>query len=357
MKNKNTYGLIMAGGIGSRFWPISTSEMPKQFLDILGIGKSLLQITYDRLIQTIPAENIYILTNQAYIDLVKSQIEGLNENQILAEPQRKNTAPCIAYASAKIHSINKQATLVISPSDHLIIGTNKYSFQLQKAIEESKKEKLVVLGIKPTRPDTGYGYIEFDEKQKKEVGGTVSVVQFCEKPNKTKAKEFIAKGNFFWNAGIFVVQTKIIKDSFRIHSSELFELFYNEQQTYWTNKENEFINNAFLSAKSISFDYAIMEKAENISMVLTDFDWSDLGSWRSVKDHVELDQNQNAIIGNKTTLFESKNCLFYGLNKKKYLIEGLENYILIDSEDKLLLMPLDKEEFLKERLKIIGEKI
>ena len=346
----------MAGGIGSRFWPISTAEKPKQFLDILGTGKSLLQITYDRLIQTIPKENIYILTNTDYIELVKEQIKELEEEQILAEPQRKNTAPCIAYASAKIHSMNSQATLVISPSDHLIIDTNKFSLQLQRAIEEAQKEKLVVLGIKPTRPDTGYGYIEFFSNKKTTPGDVVSVVRFCEKPNKTKAKEFLNNGNFFWNAGIFIVQTKTIKQSFKKHAKQLYASFFTNSYTYWTNKEKEHISAIFSSVNSISFDYAIMEKAKNISMVLTDFDWSDLGSWRSVKDHVDLDENNNALIGNKSMLFESKNCLFYGVPQKKYLIEGLENYILVDSEDKLLIMPLEKEELLKERLKSIGEK-
>ena len=182
------------------------------------------------------------------------------------------------------------------------------------------------------------------------------MVRFCEKPNKTKAKEFLNNGNFFWNAGIFIVQTKTIKQSFKKHAKQLYASFFTNSYTYWTNKENEHIKNVFSSVSSISFDYAIMEKAKNISMILTDFDWSDLGSWRSVKDHVDLDENNNASIGNKSMLFESKNCLFYGVTQKKYLIEGLENYILVDSEDKLLIMPLDKEELLKERLKSIGEK-
>ena len=357
MKNKNTFGLIMAGGIGSRFWPVSTEKKPKQFLDILGMGKSLLQITYERLCLTIPKENIYVLTNKIYIELVLEQLPALKKMQVLAEPKRKNTAPCIAYASAKIHALNKNATLVISPSDHLIIDVNKFCNQLETAINNSKKDNLVVLGIKPTRPDTGYGYIEFNSNKDPITGAIVDVARFCEKPNKSKAESFLKQGNFFWNAGIFVLSTKTAKKSFKQNAPTLYNSFYKEADIYWTKKETAFIDQAFEDSTSISFDYAIMEKAKNITMVLTDFDWSDLGTWGSVKEEIDKDENNNASISKGVYFFDSENCLFRGEEKKKYIIEGLKNFILIDSKDKFLLIPSDKEEFLKERLKQSGEKI
>ena len=355
-KNNNSYGLIMAGGIGSRFWPISTPEKPKQFLDVLGLGKSLLQITYERLILTIPKENIYILTNIKYCEMVLNQLPELTKDQILAEPERKNTAPCIAYASAKIHAINSKANLVISPSDHLIINVDKFSNQLQIAIDESQKDKLVVLGIKPTRPDTGYGYIEFENNITASASEIVSVRQFCEKPKLEKAQEFILRGNFYWNAGIFVVGTKTISELFLKYEKELYNSFFNSND-YWTNKEEVFIKKAFSNSENISFDYAIMEKAENISMVLTDFDWSDLGSWGSIKEHAASDDKKMVLINGDINYFDSENCLLYGQKNKIYIIEGLKNHILIDSEDKLLLIPFENEGSLKSKLKIIGEKV
>jgi len=357
IKNSNSYGLIMAGGIGSRFWPISTPEKPKQFLDVLGLGKSLLQITYERLILTIPKENIYILTNKKYSEIVIDQLPELTKDQILAEPERKNTAPCIAFASAKIHAINPNANLVISPSDHLIINSSKFSTQLQIAIDESQKDKLVVLGIKPTRPDTGYGYIEFDNKEGGVATDVVSVSQFCEKPKLEKAQEFVSKGNFYWNAGIFVVGTKTISDLFLKYEIDLYNLFFKNSNEYWAEQEDIFVKKAFSESENISFDYAIMEKAENTSMVLTDFDWSDLGSWGSIKDHASSDDKKMALINGNINYFDSENCLLYGQANKTYLIEGLNNHILIDSEDKLLLIPFENEGALKSRLKTIGEKI
>ena len=347
----------MAGGIGSRFWPVSTEKKPKQFLDILGMGKSLLQITYERLTLSIPKENIYVLTNNLYTEMVLEQLPELKNSQVLAEPMRKNTAPCIAYASAKIHALNENATLVISPSDHLIIDVNKFSFQLEKAIVESQKNNLVVLGIKPTRPDTGYGYIEFNSNEPQMPGAIVDVARFCEKPNKSKAESFLKNGNFFWNAGIFVLSTKTAKASFKQNALNLYNSFFKETNIYWTKKERVFIDQAFEDSNSISFDYAIMEKAKNITMVLTDFDWSDLGTWGSIKEEIDKDENNNASISKGVYFFDSENCLFRGEEKKKYIIEGLKDFILIDSKEKFLLIPSDKEDFLKERLKQAGEKI
>lgn len=284
--NNNNYCVIMAGGIGSRFWPMSTPKKPKQFLDVLGIGKSLLQMTFDRLLSVSSVDKIYIVTNEAYVDLVMSQLPELNRSQILTEPQRKNTAPCIAYAASKIYSINKNATLVVAPSDHLILKDEKFTENINTAIHQANvDEKLVTLGIRPTRPDTGYGYIEFEEGGDI-IGGEVRKVKhFTEKPNREVAELFLKSGNYYWNSGIFIWKAETIIQALEKFKPELAALFSSKNGFYNTSKEQEKVNHCFEVCEDISIDFAVMENAKNVDVVLATFDWSDLGTWGSLYSH------------------------------------------------------------------------
>jgi mannose-1-phosphate guanylyltransferase len=349
MKNNN-YGVIMAGGIGSRFWPMSTPEKPKQFLDILGLGKTLLQMTFERLEKVSLTENIYIVTNEKYKNLVKQQLPQIREEQILCEPQRKNTAPCIAYAASKIYSLNKEAVLVVSPSDHLIVKEDLFTKNIETAIKQSINNRIVTLGIQPTRPDTGYGYIEFNNKEENEVQ---EVKQFREKPTLELAKEFVAAGNFYWNSGIFIWKASTILSSLKEFTPELYNLFSIDNGFYNTISEQEKINLCFEKCEDISIDYAVMEQAKNVDVVLATFDWSDLGTWGSLYEHIPMDENKNAIVGKNVHLFNSKNCLINVPQNKKVLIEGLENYIVVEADDVLMILSMKNEQELKNYLKKI----
>ena len=264
----------MAGGVGSRFWPLSTSENPKQFLDVLGIGKSLLRLTFERLQKFIPAEHIYILTNTSYEALVLEQLPELTSSQVLCEPERKNTAPCIAYAAAKIHALDPDATLLISPADHLIINESRFEEIIRTAWQTAQDGKLVTLGIEPTRPDTGYGYIEFEKTELTQKGSACPVLQFREKPNLATAQAFLDAGNFFWNAGIFVWKSAVILDALAQYQSDIYQIFSAQPEVYGSAQEIAFLKDAFAACPDISIDFAVMEKAQNVSMVLADFDWA-----------------------------------------------------------------------------------
>ena len=268
MANSNNYGVIMAGGIGSRFWPMSTPERPKQFLDVLGIGKSLLQLTFDRLTKIAPADQIYIMTNSGYADLVAEQLPMISRDQILCEPMRKNTAPCIAYAAAKIHSLNANAKMVVAPSDHLIVNEEAFKNTIETALKGAENGKLVTLGIHPTRPDTGYGYIEFDKHSNVQPGDITAVNQFREKPDLHLAKSFVESGHFYWNSGIFIWSTKEILNSLKEHATSLHTIFCEDMSPYNTSKEQDAVNHHFASCTDISIDFAIMEKAKNVDVVL-----------------------------------------------------------------------------------------
>lgn len=344
----------MAGGVGSRFWPMSTPQKPKQFLDVLGIGKSLLRLTFERLQNTVPTDQIYILTNTSYLELVLEQLPELNTTQVLCEPMRKNTAPCIAFAAAKIYKNNPEATLIISPSDHLIINETRFNEIINTAITVANQKKhLVTLGIAPTRPDTGYGYIEFDKSKNISKGEATDVIQFREKPNLQKAQEFIEAGNFYWNAGIFVWRADVILEALKKFQSKLFALFANDLSNYETEKETEFIYNAFNNCEDISIDFAVMEHAKNVSVVLSDFDWSDLGTWGSLTEHLKKDENTNSIIGNNVFAFNSENCLVNVPKNKLVLLDGLKDYIVVESEDMLMVLKSSNEQELKNYLKVI----
>lgn len=344
----------MAGGVGSRFWPMSTPQKPKQFLDVLGIGKSLLRLTFERLQNTVPTDQIYILTNTSYLELVLEQLPELKASQVLCEPMRKNTAPCIAFAAAKIYKNNPEATLIISPSDHLIINQTRFNEIINTAITVANEKKhLVTLGIAPTRPDTGYGYIEFDKSKNITKGEATDVIQFREKPNLQKAQEFLEAGNFYWNAGIFVWRADVILEALKKFQSKLFDLFANDLSNYETEKEAEFIYDAFNNCEDISIDFAVMEHAKNVSVVLSDFDWSDLGTWGSLTEHLQKDENTNSIIGNNVFAFNSENCLVNVPKNKLVLLDGLKDYIVVESEDMLMVLKSSNEQELKNYLKII----
>jgi mannose-1-phosphate guanylyltransferase len=354
MNSKNTYGLIMAGGVGSRFWPLSTSENPKQFLDVLGIGKSLLRLTFERLQKFIPAEHIYILTNTSYEALVLEQLPELTSSQVLCEPERKNTAPCIAYAAAKIHALDPDATLLISPADHLIINEARFEEIIRTAWHTAQDGKLVTLGIEPTRPDTGYGYIEFEKTEQTQKGSACPVLQFREKPNLATAQSFLDAGNFFWNAGIFVWKSAIILEALAQYQSDIYQIFSAQPEVYGSAQEIAFLKDAFAACPDISIDFAVMEKAQNVSMVLADFDWSDLGTWGSLTTHLDKDTQQNSIIGQNVYAFDSENCLINVPHNKTVLLDGLQDYIVIDTADKLMVLRLSNEQKLKEYLKAMG---
>lgn len=344
----------MAGGVGSRFWPLSTPERPKQFIDVLGIGKTLIQMTYERLLNLVPKENIYILTNEKYVDLVISQLPEILRGQILTEPQRKNTAPCIAYAAAKIQSINENACMVVCPSDHLILKEEWFKSIVETAISDAvNNDKIVTLGIKPTRPDTGYGYIEFSKTYNTQAGEVTKVLQFREKPNLETAELFLKSGNFYWNSGIFVWKSSVVLKALEKYQKDLFDLFCADRSKYNTVEEQAFVNNAFEVCQDISIDYAVMEKADNVDVVLANFDWSDLGTWKSLNEHLEKDPYNNSIIGGRVHTFNVKNCLVNVPEDKLVLIDGLSDHIIVESDNVLMILKNSNEQELKSYLKQI----
>jgi mannose-1-phosphate guanylyltransferase len=356
MKNSN-YCVIMAGGIGSRFWPMSTPNKPKQFLDVLGIGKSLLQMTYDRLKSIAPEQNIFILTNANYADLVKEQLPRISSDQILCEPMRKNTAPCIAYAAAKIKAIDTNATLIVSPSDHLIIQEQRFEEIINIAINSAEQNKsIVTLGIQPTRPDTGYGYIECNKNENVLGGEVLSVNQFREKPNLETAIFFLNEGNYLWNSGIFIWQAETVLDALSEYQPNLYQLFAGDLSYYGTDREQAKVNEAFEKCEDISIDYAVMEHAKNLEVVVADFDWSDLGTWGSLIEHLPKKDAENAIIGKHVHLFQSKNCMINVPDNKLVVLDGLENYIVVESDNMLLVLKSENEQLIKEYLKVAEQK-
>ena len=336
----------MAGGIGSRFWPMSVPERPKQFLDVLGIGKSLIQMTYERLAKVAPSENIYVVTNESYKNMVLEQLPALKPGQVLTEPQQKNTAPCIAYAAAKIHSLNENANLIISPADHLIMQDDNFVSTINAAITSANQGRIATIGIKPTRPDTGYGYIEF-EKKDVSPNEIIEVKQFREKPDLATANEFVDAGNFYWNSGIFIWKSSTVLNALKAYQNDIYNLFAGDLSWYNTSEEQERVNNAFNVCESISIDFAVMEHADNIDVVLASFDWSDLGTWGSLNTHLDKDSNENAVIGENTHLFHSKNCIVNIPDNNVAVIDGLDGYIVIQSENRLMIIRKENEQELK----------
>jgi mannose-1-phosphate guanylyltransferase len=346
--NKNNYAIIMAGGIGSRFWPWSKKQLPKQFLNILGTGQSLLQLTYQRFSKLVPKENILIVTNQIYTDLIKQQLPEIIESAIIQEPMARNTAPCIAYASFKILASNSHANFIVAPSDHLILNEDEFGKVVFKALDFiENNESLVTIGIKPDRPDTGYGYIQFVQNITKQ--GVFKVKTFTEKPNQEMAKTFLDSGDFLWNAGIFIWKGKDISASFETFQPDMAKLFKDGNKKYETALETEYVKEIYPLCKSISIDYAIMEKAENVCVIPGDFGWSDLGTWKSLFENRDKDKQQNLIQGDKIITFDVKNSLILNQTKDKLVaIKDLDGYIVVQTDDVLLICPIDKEQEVKE---------
>ncbi len=350
--NNNYYAVIMAGGIGSRFWPMSTSEFPKQFHDMLGVGKSLLQRTFARFEKLIPRENILISTNKSYKNLVLEQLPNITEQQLLLEPVMRNTAPCILYAALKINALNKNAVMVIAPSDHWIDDENKFLRNIETAfIASAKSDILMTLGIKPSNPNTGYGYIQYQGKNE-----IKEVINFTEKPNLEKAKEFLAEGNYLWNAGIFVWSTQSILKAFKQSLPKMEALFEVGNHVWNTDFEDDFIEDNYLKAESISIDFGIMEKANNVKVLPVDFGWNDLGTWGSLYHKLSKDKAENAVVNAKAIFRNSSNNIIRTQKGKHVVIQGLDNFIVVEKDNILLICPKDQEQDIKQIVAEVKEK-
>ncbi|KPM47311.1 mannose-1-phosphate guanylyltransferase [Jiulongibacter sediminis] len=343
--NKNHYVAIMAGGVGSRFWPVSKSTYPKQFLDILNTGRSFLQATYDRFAKFTPVENIYIVTSEEYVSLVESQLPQLAKGNILGEPERKNTAPCIAYVSHKVHAENPEANMIIAPSDHLIKNEEAFEKNCLQALSYTDQgDSFVTFGIKPSYANTGYGYIETREAN----GENISKVnRFTEKPDLETAISFVKKNNYFWNSGIFVWKTESIISAFAEHNPSINSLFESIQETYNTDQENTALKEIYCQCESISIDYAILEKANNVFMIEAEFDWSDLGTWNSAWENFTKNEQKNAVSGKETVVLDSHNCIVHSNDKKLVLVGGVDNLIVVNTPEALLICSKDKEQDIK----------
>ncbi|WP_207497188.1 mannose-1-phosphate guanylyltransferase [Aridibaculum aurantiacum] len=345
--NKNHYVAIMAGGIGSRFWPKSRVGYPKQFLDILNTGKSLIQWTYERFANFIPAENIFVVTSEEYTSIVQEQLPALPTDNIVAEPSRKNTAPCIAYISFKVLAKDPDATMIIAPADHLILDNAAFEATCAKAIDfVERNDALVTLGIKPTYPNTGYGYIQHEANSEED--HLFKVRTFTEKPNLELAKTFLLSGDFLWNAGIFIWKADTIINRFEKHQPEMFEVFATEKDKYNTGEEKEAIDRIYPLCTSVSIDYAIMEKAENVYVIPSSFGWSDLGTWASAYDNLEKDYLGNAVAGDKVMVVDATQCMISAPHDKLLVLQGLDDFIVVDTTDVLLICKKDKEQEIKE---------
>jgi mannose-1-phosphate guanylyltransferase len=343
--NKNYYAIIMAGGVGSRFWPVSTTDFPKQFHDMLGSGETLVQKTFSRLSQLIPIENIFILTNESYNSLVLEQLPMVKQAQVLLEPAMRNTAPCILYASLKIQKQNPDAVMVVAPSDHWIEDEAEFSRNLQQCFDFCQKENaLLTLGIQPTFPNTGFGYIEFD---KTDTNPIKKVCQFREKPDYETAKAFLNSGNFLWNGGIFIWSVKTITAAFEKFQPRMNSLFELGIESYNTRLEKDFINKKYAQAENISIDYAVMEKADNVFVLPATFDWNDLGTWGSLHEKLDKDENNNAVVNATVILENASNNIIRADGKKLVIIDGLDDYIIVDKDDILLIYPKSKEQDIK----------
>ena len=348
----------MAGGVGSRFWPMSIPSRPKQFLDVLGIGKTLIQLTFERLERIAPEDQIYVVTNERYVGLVKQQLPQLSADRILTEPMRKNTAPCITYAAAKIYAINKEANLVVAPSDHLIVKEERFERIVNIAIQRAQeKDRLITLGIKPTRPDSGYGYIQFHQDGDILGGQIKKVKQFTEKPNRELAEIFLKSGDYYWNSGIFVWRAKTILAAVQKFKPDLYDLFCNDFHVYNTPGEKIYTDQAFMACEDISIDFGIMENAKNVDVVLADFDWSDLGTWGSLYGHLEKDYNGNAASSEKIFMIDSHDCLVKLPKDRVAVIQGMDNKIVVEADNKLLILDKNDEQNLKKYLETISKRI
>ena len=345
MENKNYYAIIMAGGVGSRFWPVSTTEFPKQFHDMLGAGYTLIQKTFSRLSKLVPPENFLVLTNERYNDLVLKQLPLIKPEQVLLEPAMRNTAPCILYASLKIQKQNPNAVMVVAPSDHWIEDENEFARNLKNCFDYcANNDALMTLGIQPTFPNTGFGYIEYDKSDENAIK---KVNQFREKPNYETAKSFLEQGNFLWNGGIFIWSVNAITSSFEKFQPQMNALFQKGISSYNTASEQDFINENYNNAEDISIDYAIMENAKNVFVLPATFDWNDLGTWGSLHDKLDKDGNNNTVVNATVILENASNNIIRSEAEKLVVIDGLHDYIIVDNENVLLIYPKSKEQDIK----------
>jgi len=345
-KSKNEYCVIMAGGVGSRFWPMSRTDHPKQFIDVLGTGRTLLQQTYDRFSRTCRKENILVVTNESYVGLVKEQLPDLLDSNILCEPTRKNTAPCIAYAAYRIQAVNPKAVMVVAPSDHLITKEDTFHKAIRSCFRKAQSEDcLVTLGINPTRPDTGYGYIQFQESEGKEKDKRIKKVKtFTEKPDHEMAKFFMESGDFLWNSGIFIWSVDSIIREIERSLPDMAALFKDGKNVYNTPKEAEYIREVYSKCKNVSIDYGVMEKAENVYVRSSIIGWTDLGTWGSLYDHIRKNEHANAVVGKNVMLYDTKNCIVNVPKDKLVVIEGLDGYIVAESDGILLICKKQDEQ-------------
>lgn len=347
MNIQNNYVAIMAGGIGSRFWPVSRTRLPKQFLDLLGTGRSLIQWTYHRFLQICPKENIYFITNQHYIATLKQQIPDISDDNIISEPSRKNTAPCAAYFAHKMMALNPNANIIMSPADHLIMDERAFERTAQDALDfAANQDALLTLGIKPTRPDTGYGYIQYDVEE--ELDRAYKVKTFTEKPSLELARTFLKSGDFLWNSGIFVWNVKTIMDALEKYLPEMHEVFQQATDVYNTPREHEVINELYSQCTNISIDYGIMEKAKNVYVIPSYFGWCDLGTWESAYENSEKDYLGNAVHGDNVMVIDASECMVKASNEKLIVLQGLEKFIVIDTPDVLLICERTREQQIKE---------
>ncbi|WP_019668165.1 mannose-1-phosphate guanylyltransferase [Eudoraea adriatica] len=348
-KNKNYYAVLMAGGIGSRFWPVSTSAYPKQFHDMLGAGVTLLQKTFSRLNRFIPTENILILTNERYNELVLSQLPMISSDQVILEPAMRNTAPCILYAALRIKKMNPEGLMIVAPSDHWIEDEKAFELNVKSCFDKCAEEEVIcTLGIKPAFPNTGFGYIEYDQITPQETGsGLFAVKQFREKPDYETAKSFLKQGNFLWNAGIFIWSVRTILGAFKEFQSEQFELFNSGFDMLNTPGEKAFIDKNYPKADNISIDYAILEKARSIFVLPATFDWNDLGTWGSLYHKLEKDKDGNAIVNGDVLTEDAEGNMIRLPKNKIAVIDGLKDYIVVDKEEVLMICPKSKEQTIK----------
>ena len=349
--NKN-HLIIMAGGVGSRFWPMSTPEKPKQFIDVLGIGKSLIQLTVERFDTVIPIENVWIVTSEKYKSIVREQLPGVPETQILLEPCMRNTAPCIEYVSRKIYAKNPEANLVFSPADHIVLDVDTFREVIKNSLEfTEKREAILTLGMMPTRPETGYGYIKSYGCQQSTDNRQQSIFKveaFKEKPNLETAKSYLADGGYYWNAGIFIWNAKMVVNTIATLVPDLATVFDKIEPYFYTEQEQNYINQFFPTCPNISIDYAVMEKAKDVFVYPANFGWSDLGTWGSLYTHLQQDENNNAVVGQNVNMVDCKNCIVHTPSERKVVIQGLDNYIIAESDNTLLICKKEEEQHIKD---------
>lgn len=350
MANENNHLVLMAGGVGSRFWPMSTPERPKQFIDVMGVGRTLMQLTYDRFRGLVPDENVWVLTNCDYADIVAEQLPEIDRSHILLEPCRRNTAPCIAYVSWRIKASDPKANICVTPSDAVVMDVPEFRRVIESSLKfASETDAIVTLGMKPTRPETGYGYIQADlshpSVRNKEV---FRVDTFREKPQLELAKKYVAQNNYFWNAGIFIWNVSTIVNAFRIYQPAMSRIFESMLNDYGTERERALIDERYGDCESISVDYAIMEKAEEVFVFPAEFGWSDLGTWGSLLQQTEHDMYGNSLIGENIHMYDSTGCVVHTTQERKVVIQGLKDYIVAEKDGTLLICRLDEEQRIKQ---------